>query len=236
MTRLAPAPHPRRARGRRLVARRRVAPDTRLVSVAGAVGTHVHDATSKLVGLVDDVVIASFDETYPPVFGLTVRRPHGRTFVPVDVVADVRQHGVLLSEPLPHGRVERPAGSVALAHDVLDRQIVDVEGANVVRVSDLVLGRDDGGFRLVGVDVSLRTLLRRLGPHSLRRRVAPERAYDWAIVGAVSERGDADADSTLHLTEGAAALRRLGPADVAQLLADLPPHERSGLATRIGHE
>jgi hypothetical protein len=234
VTKLAPGPHPRRARRRRLVARRGIEADARLVSVAGSVGAHVHDATPKLVGLVDDIVVASFDETHPPVFGLIVRRPRGRTFVPADIVADVRQHAVLLSARLTHELAERPAGIVALAHDVLDRQIVDVDGANVVRVSDLVLGRDGGGFRLVGVDVSLRTLLRRLGPRSLRRRVAPERVYDWATVGAVSERGDSDADSMLHLTESAADLHHLAPADVEQLLADLPPHERSSLGTRIG--
>jgi magnesium transporter len=235
MTAFALRPAPRRLRRRPLSRRphRRVAPDPRLVSVAGAVGAHVRDADDRLVGVLDDVVVGPAEERYPPVVGVMVRVPHGRTFVPIDAVADIRSHAVLLNGPLRSGATTPPPGLVALAHDVLDRQLVDVDGANVVRVSDLVLGNDGRGFRLVGVDVSMRTLFRRLGPASLRRHVSPERVYDWAAVGAFSERGTDGGPSILHLTAAAADLRQRGPADVAQLLADLPPHERDELASEV---
>jgi magnesium transporter len=236
MTAFALRPAPRRVRRRPLSRRphRRVAPDPRLVSVAGAVGARVRDVDNRLVGVLDDVVVGPAEERYPPVAGVLVRLTHGRTFVPIDAVGDIRSHAVLLTGPLRSGAATRPPGLVALAHDVLDRQLVDVDGANVVRVSDLVLGNDGQGFRLVGVDVSMRTLFRRLGPASLRRHVSPERVYDWAAVGAFSERGADGAPSILHLTSAAADLRRRGPADVAQLLADLPPHERDQLASEVG--
>jgi hypothetical protein len=193
----------------------------------------VHDADARLVGVLDDVIVGPVEERYPPVAGVMVRVPRGRTFVPIEAVADIRSHAVLLAGPLGSRASARPPGLVALAHDVLDRQIVDVDGANVVRVSDLVLGNDGGSFRLVGVDVSMRTLFRRLGPASLRRHVSPERVYDWAAVGAFSESGADGGPSILHLTDAAAELRRRGPADVAQLLADLPPNERGELASRV---
>ncbi len=235
MTAFALRPAARRLRRRPLSRRphRRVAPDPRLVSVAGAVGAHVHDADARLVGVLDDVVVGPVEERYPPVVGIMVRVPHGRTFVPIDAVADIRSHAVLLAGPLQNGAAARPPGLVALARDVLDRQIVDVDGANVVRVSDLVLGNDGRSFRLVGVDVSMRTLFRRLGPASLRRHVSPKRVYDWSAVGAFSERGADGGPSTLHLGSAAADLRRRGPADVAQLLADLPAHERDQLTTGV---
>jgi hypothetical protein len=207
-----------------------------LVSVAGAVGARVHDADARLVGVLDDVVVGPFEERYPPVAGVMVRIPHGRTFVPIDAVADIRSQAVLLAGALQSRAGARPAGLVALARDVLDRQIVDVDGANVVRVSDLVLGNDGRSFRLVGVDVSMRTLFRRLGPASLRRHVSPERVYDWAAVGAFSERGADGGPSILHLTSAAADLRRRGPTDVAQLLADLPAHERKELVSGVASE
>ena len=238
MTAFALRPAPRRLRRRPLSRRphRRVAPDPHLVSVAGAVGARVHDANARLVGVLDDVVVDSVEERHPPVAGVVVRVPHGRTFVPIAAVADIRPAAVLLAGSLGRPASERPAGLVALAHDVVDRQIVDIDGANVVRVSDLVLGRDGESLRLVGVDVSLRTLFRRLGPASLRRRVSPERVYDWEAVGAFSERGADGAPSTLHLTSAAADLRRRGPADLAQLLADLPPHEREELVNGMASE
>jgi sporulation protein YlmC with PRC-barrel domain len=203
-----------------------------LVSVAGAIGARVHDADARLVGVLDDVVVDPVEERDPRVVGVMVRVPHGPTFVPITSVADIRSHAVLLAGPLQSGAA-RPPGLVALAHDVLDRQIVDIDGANVVRVSDLVVGNDGRGFRLVGVDVSMRTLFRRLGPASLRRHVSPERVYDWTAVGAFSERGADGGPSILHLTSAAADLRQRGPADVAQLLADLPVHERDELASGV---
>jgi magnesium transporter len=204
-----------------------------LVSVAGAVGARVHDADARLVGVVDDVVVGPVEERYPPVVGVMVHVPRGRTFVPIDAIADFRSHALLLAGPLQSSAAARPPGLVGLAHDVLDRQIVDVDGANVVRVSDLVLGNDGRSFRLVGVDVSMRTLFRRLGPAPLRRHVSPERVYDWAAVGAFSERGPGGGPSILHLTGAAADLRQRGPAGLAQLLADLPPHEREALASGV---
>jgi hypothetical protein len=204
-----------------------------LVSIAGAVGARVQDADERLVGVLDDVVVGPAEERYPPVVGVMVHVPRGRTFVPIDAVADIRSHAVLLAGPLRSRAAARPPGLVALAHDVLDRQIVDIDGANVVRVSDLVLGNDGESVRLVGVDVSMRTLFRRLGPAPLRRRVSPERVYDWTAVGAFSERGADGGPSILHLTSAAADLRQRGPTDVAQLLADLPPHERDELVSAV---
>jgi magnesium transporter len=235
MTAFALRPAPGRLSRRPLPRRphRRVAPDPRLVSVAGAMGAPVHDADARLVGLLDDVVVGPVEERHPPVAGVMVRVPHGRTFVPIAAVADIRSHAVLLAGPLQSGATARPSDLVALANDVLDRQIVDVDGADVVRVSDLVLGNDARSFRLVGVDVSMRTLFRRLGPAFLRRRVSPERVYDWSAVGAFSERGADGGPSILHLTSAAADLRRRAPADVAQLLADLPADERDQLATGV---
>jgi magnesium transporter len=215
---------------------RRVDSDRHLVSVAGAVGAHVHDANARLVGVLDDVVVDSVEERHPPVAGVIVRVPHGRIFVPIAAVTDIRPSTVLLAGSLGDAASTRPPKLVALARDVIDRQIVDIDGANVIRVSDLVVGRDAESFRLVGVDVSMRTLFRRLGPAPLRRRISPERVYDWEAVGAFSERGADGAPSTLHLTSAAADLRKKGLADVAQLLADLPPHERKALVTGMASE
>jgi len=233
MTAQAVRPLPRRIRLRPLGGRRhpRVKRDARLLSVAGIVGARVH-AGGRLVGLVDDLVVRVGEETYPPVVGAVVRSARGRTYVTGESIVEILPGELVLAGPLERDPVERRPGLVALAHDVLDRQIVDIDGADIDRVSDLVLGRHDDGFRLVGVDVSMRTLVRRVGPRSLRRRVAAKRVYDWSSVAAFSERPGAEAASVLHLTAAAAALRERGPADLERLLADLPPHERKQFVGR----
>ena len=235
MTSHALRPLPRRLHRPRLGVRRRrpIELENRLLSVAGLVGVRVHADGGHLVGLLDDLVVHVGEETYPPLAGVVVRTARGRIYVAGASILDILPGRVLLTGQFVRGALERRPGFVAPVHDVLDRQIVDVDGANVDRVSDLVLSRRGDDFRLVGVDVSMRTMLRRLGPAALRRRVAPGRVYDWASVAAFSERGTADAASVLHLTEAAAALRQRGAADLDQLLGDLPPHERVRCAGHV---
>jgi magnesium transporter len=233
MTSFALRPVPRRALRRPLGQHRprRIDVVAELLSVAGAVGSPVYDGSGKRVGTLDDIVVR-WDpaEPHPPLAGAIVRVRHRHSFVPRDAIADLLRDEMRLEGPLEHRQPEQQPWLVALAHDVLDRQIVDVDGADVVRVSDLVLGRLPDGLRLVGTDVSARTLLRRLGPASLRRKVVPERVYDWASVAAFSARGAGEAGSVLRLTNVAARLRERGPADVNALLADLPTDERAQLA------
>jgi len=236
MTNAAIRPVPRRVRRRSLGFHtpRRLETDAELLSIAGTVGSGVVDASGKLVGRLDDLVVHwSEDEPHPPLAGAIVRFIVRRAFVPMSSIAELRPEELLLRHTTELRPVERKAWLVALAHDVLDRQIVDVDGSDVKRVSDLLLGRLPGGLRLVGVDVSVRTLLRRLGPASLRRHVATDRVYDWASVAAFSKRGAGEASSVLQLTQALDALRKKGPADLQALLEDLPVGERAKLERHV---
>ena len=54
-----------------------------------------------------------------------------------------------------------------LRKDVLDRQLINVDGARLVRSNEIELARLDGWYRVVGVDVGLRGFARRLLPQAL---------------------------------------------------------------------
>jgi hypothetical protein len=76
----------------------------------------------------------------------------------------------------------RPAwgdDDVALARDVLDRQLVDTSGVQVVRAADAYLLNGPQGWELAGIDVGLLSIGRRL---VARRRAGPppDRVIDWA--------------------------------------------------------
>jgi magnesium transporter len=239
MTNFALRPPPRRiarrSHGRR--ERRRLETDAELISVAGVVGSRVVDSAGSHVGRLEDLVVHwEPSEPHPRLAGAIVRSLGRREFIPHASIAELRPDGLRLHHTFSLRPVERKSWLVALAHDVLDRQIVDVDGVNVDRVSDLVLGLSADEIRLLGADVSARTFLRRLGPAQLRRRVARERVYDWAHVAAFSARGAGDASSVLNLTEAAARLRKEGPAGVDALLEDLPPHEQAELAKGLATE
>ena len=54
----------------------------------------------------------------------------------------------------------RREGEVLLARDILDHQLVDTDEVQVIRAADLYLAQVGDKVRLVGVDVSVQTLLR----------------------------------------------------------------------------
>jgi hypothetical protein len=165
-----------------------------LVSVAGVVGSPVFDRDgTRSCRLADIVVRWTECSTHPLVVGALVHVGRRPSFVGVETIERLDRDRVALSGLFTGSAPQRDAGLVALNHDVVDRQLVDAHGVNVVRVSDLVLARASDGLRLVGVDVSVRTLLRRLGPAPVRRHVAHGRLYDWATVAAFGVRGGGDA-------------------------------------------
>ena len=153
-----------------------------LVSLAGLLGLPVHSGQDGAIGKVADVVVRwDTDQPYPLLAGVVVRVAMHRAFVPASAVASVRQREVILTTARLDLRdfVARE-GETALAGAVLDHQLVDIDGARVVRASDLYLATVAGPVRLVGVDVGFESLLRRLGPTRCRTRPTPEVVIDWA--------------------------------------------------------
>jgi hypothetical protein len=160
-------------------------------------------------------------DAYPPLSGLIVRIGDRHSWVPATHVGQVQHDRVVLASARTDLRefVARP-GEVLLAGQVMDRQLLDVDGRRVIRAADLYLADLGGAVRLVGVDVSVATLLRRLGPRRLRTRPTPERVVDWAAIHPLGEAG-----GTVRLQGVGHAFRALRPGELADLLEDL---NRSG--------
>ena len=86
-------------------------------------------------------------------------------------------------------------GDVALARDVLDHQLVDLAGVQVVRAADVYLLNGPGGWELAGIDVGLQSLAQRLLPKT-KVCPPPDRVIDWAQLHAFVARFT---DTTLGL-------------------------------------
>jgi CBS domain-containing protein/sporulation protein YlmC with PRC-barrel domain len=214
--------HQRRRRTRRILASEGVFDS--IVSLAGILGRPVTNQTGQEIGRLDDVVARWSDgQTYPPVSGLVIRVGRRLAFVPASAVDRIAHAEVLLRSARLDLRdfVRRP-GEVLLSRDVLDHQLVDVDGVQVIRSADLYLAEVLGRIRLVGADVSTSTLLRRLGPRRWRPQPTPDRVIDWAAIqpfGDTIENVDGAAQVRLKTThEG---LHRLRPGELADLLEDL---------------
>src|SRR6478736_1809151 len=202
-----------------------------LVSVAGLLGRPVRERTGAEVGRVADVVIRWDGAVYPAVCGLVVRVGRRSAFIAADAVAAVEPTAVTLRTARVDLRDFVPRdGEVALARHVIDHQLVDVDGVRVVRASDLYLANIGDVVRLVGVDVGMHTLLRRLGPRRLRTIPTPSKVIDWAAIQPLTAPG-----APMRLTAGHAGLRRLRPAEVADLLEDLGRDQRLELLGALDH-
>jgi CBS domain-containing protein len=222
----------RRERRKRLLAVRSVRDS--LISLAGLVGSPVWNQEGQPVGKVEDVVARwGGEEAYPSVTGLVVKVGGRRSFAPVDQVESVTHGGVkLASARINLLEFARREGEVLLAEDVLDHQLVDTDGVQVIRPADLYLApvpsRGAPVLRLVGVDVSAQTLLRRLGPKRWRGVPTPERVIDWATI-----RPFGGQVHSLRLRTSHDQLRRLRPGELADLLEDLGRDARQELLASL---
>jgi CBS domain-containing protein len=126
-------------------------------------------------------------------------------------------------------------GEVTLAEQVLDHQLVDVDGVQVIRAADLYLAPLLGRYCLVGVDISTQSLLRRLGPARWRHTPTPDRVIDW---GAIQPFGETEqgAAPEVRLRTTNQGLERLRPGELADLLEDLMRPERQRLLDSLTPE
>jgi hypothetical protein len=138
---------------------------------------------------------------------------------------------VLRKAQLDLRRFERRQGEVLLRRDVLDRQLINVEGARLVRANEIELADLAGSWRVVGVDTGARGGLRRLLPKPLGERIATGEFLDWAsvepFVGHVP---------TVRLRVPHPKLAKLHPAQIADLVEAASRHEGEEIIEAVGKD
>ena len=125
----------------------------------------------------------------------------------------------------------RRDGEVLLARDVLDKQLIDVDGKRVVRVNDVQLIEAAGDWRVTGADVSLQGLWRRLAPAGFMGTRTAVEVLDWADVGYLAT----DA-ATVQLKSSSGKLARLHPVEIARLAEALSYHHGSEVVESLDDE
>lgn len=201
-----------------------------IISFAGISGKPVKNQNGSEIGKLIDVVVRwSQDADYPPVTGILVKVGRRVAFVDIDKVETFSRDSIVLSSAKLDLRdfSQRP-GEALLGREILDHQLVDVDGVQVIRAADLFLAHALGRLRLVGVDVSLHSLLRRLGPSRMRATATPERVLDWAAIAPFDEHTGA-----VRLRTSQHGIRSLRPSELADLLEDLGRSERQGLLSAL---
>jgi CBS domain-containing protein len=173
----------------------------------------LRDASGGRLGRVDDLIVR-LDEDYPPVSGAVASIAGREVFVPASAIAEMAHGRVTLNATrLDLQRFERRPQEVLLKKDVLDRQLINVDGARLVRTNEIELARLDGWYRVVGVDIGFRGLLRRLLPRRLAASIPAGEFLDWASVEPFTGHVP-----TVRLRVPHPKLARLHPAQVADLV------------------
>ena len=206
-----------------------------VVSLAGLVGEPVRNQAGQQVGRLVDVVARLYgEERYPPVTGLVVRVGRRRAYLDAGAISQINHRWISLRTARLDLRdyVRRP-GEVLLGRDLLDHQLVDVDGVQVIRAADVYVAPVGDQVHVVGVDVSVQTLLRRLGPRRWRGRPTPDRVIDWDAIAPFGEEAT-DGPATVRLRRSQQALHRLRPGELADLLEDLGRPGRQGLLASLG--
>jgi CBS domain-containing protein len=166
------------------------------------------------VGRVGDLIVRLGGDHYPPVTGVLATVAGRGVFVPAEAINEIADGRVTLRESrLDLKPFERRPQEVLLKEDVLDHQLINIDGARLVRTNDIEIARVEGWYRVVGVDTTARGFLRRLVP----RRIAPSigtRAFlDWASVEPFTGHVP-----SVRLRVPHPKLARLHPAEVADLV------------------
>lgn len=111
--------------------------------------------------------------------------------------------------------------------DILDKQIVDVNGIKVVRVNDIKLEGYESEALLIAVDVGIRGILRRLGIERWGEDILnifkvriPQNLISWNYIQPLQPKLTA-----LTLTVPRQMLSELHPADIAELISQVPHQE-----------
>ncbi|MCW3025207.1 MAG: magnesium transporter [Solirubrobacterales bacterium] len=203
-----------------------------ILHLSSVVGSPLRDSDGEQLGKVEDVIVRLGGTGYPPITGFLVKVAGRTSFLGVDRVSDIGPDGVVLRKAkLDLRRFERRPEEVLLKRDLLDRQLINVEGARLVRANEIELALVAGSWRVVGVDTGPRGGLRRLLPKPLGARIATGDFLDWAcvepFVGHVP---------TVRLRVPHPKLAKLHPAQIADLVEAASKREGEEIIQAVGDD
>src|SRR5438093_5070895 len=155
-----------------------------MLYLSQVLGRSILDLEGERVATLKDVIVRLGEGDHPPVTGFVARYRRRDFFLPRWRISHFGEVGVRLNSDILDLRpFVRRDGEVLLARDVLDKQLIDVDGKRVVRVNDVQLIEAAGELRVTGADVSLQGLYRRLAPGGFFGTRKPVEVLDWADVG-----------------------------------------------------
>lgn len=175
----------------------------------------VYDKQNENLGKVKDVLISS-SGTYPKIEAIKIKSNGEYYFIPSKYIDQITSEEILLSEMLEDIRQYPKQDSIIkLSRDILDHQVVDMEGSKIRRVNDVEITYKNGDYFIIGVDIGINGLFRRMGLEKISKRLHPENnIISWKDIDSLDF-------SNLKLSVPKEKLTRLHPADIAEIVDNL---------------
>ena len=202
-------------------------------------GHTITDLDGRYIGKLEDLVARELvDATHPIVDAVVIKDRNKIIIVPYALVMTLFTPSIPLkchSDEIPH--YEPTENDIYLSHDVLDKQIIDTNGARVVRVNDLELVRINDALYVGNVDIGLMGIFRRVGIADATQRLAevfkrsvPQTFISWDDVELLRH------DPFMRLRVPVESISELHPADVAEIISDMNKLESGQLLEALNME
>ena len=212
------------------------------VSLTALLGTPVTDAHGQLRGKLKDIVVSTGPDG-GRVAGIALKTRSGLSIVPSQEVMETPAGTLELRSADALAPLKDEGSYLFLQRDLVDRQIIDINGRKVVRVNDVDLEWTDQGavhhLRVAEVEVGLRGAFRRVFKgvlprarlESISRRFSA-RAIPWQFVDVI----EPDPARRVKLRIEHERLAGIHPSELADILEDLAPAEREAVFTSLNQE
>jgi flagellar motility protein MotE (MotC chaperone)/sporulation protein YlmC with PRC-barrel domain len=212
------------------------------VALSEVLGAAVRDSSGSVRGRVRDIAVDPQDHATHVAYLIVGTADGARTLAPHELKACGA--AVRASAEAATWTPYTPSdGVLLLKRDLLDQQIIDVHGRKVVRVNDVEFDstpvNNHLALTVVAVDVGARGAIRRLAKgvvpsftlRALLEKIPP-RVIPWQFVDLL----EADPARRVKLKIAYEGLSTLHPADIADIVEDLPPAEREAVFETIDEE
>ena len=194
----------------------------------------VIDCEGNKIGKFKDFV-ASVSVTYPIVEAITIRTTDKKDInIPWEHVESINKEIKLKIKLADNKEYKLKNRDILLADEVLDKQVVDLEGRKLKRINDLQFATTQNYYRLIGADISFKGILRRLGLEKIPKGLGIKLQDDnisWKDVDVLESNV-----SRLKLKVPEYKIKKLHPADIAEIVDQLSVNDSINILNSLDEE
>ena len=211
------------------------------------IGSKIIDQNRKYIGKVADIIVntaqpcITYEEAFRPVIvGLKTKINGEVRFLDynfIKIQTDRKRYTFMCSQIVLLTETVLENG-LPLGKNIIDRQIVDINGRKLVRVNDVRMVSIASGTYAIAVDIGTEGLLRRLGIGDLVNKMLsifkltlPTQFILWDDVEAFDT-----SNFNIKLSHTSSKLQLLHPSDLADIIEEMGAHSRTKIFESLDEE